>query len=211
VKLQKLKQTLYVEFRDIVRWHRLGRMAAALLPSDTCHRSRVRVLRLFGWKIGHGTVLAATPRLLGSGDLHRRLDIGRWAYLNVDVVLELGDTIDIGDSVHIGQGVSLLTTTHEVGPASCRAGGMTQAPITVGAGTWIAAGSTVLAGVTIGSGSIIAANCLVRDDVPDNCVFGGVPGRVVRMLDDDRRTVAPTHLSDISRMADFNELSDLVV
>ena len=209
MKLLKLRQTAYVELRDIVRWHRLGRWATAMLPDDTCHRSRVRVLRLFGWRIGHGTVLAATPRLLGSGDLHRRLTVGRDVYVNVGAVFELGADITIGDSVHIGQGVSLLTTTHAVGPAACRAGGIVRGPINVGAGTWIAAGSTVLAGVTIGEGSIVAAHCLVRDDVPDNCVFGGVPGRVIRSLDGDGRTMSPTHLVDISEVSDVTGIADV--
>lgn len=201
MKLQKLRQTIYVELRDIMRRHRLGRWATAILPMDTCHRSRVRILRRFGWKLGHGTVLAATPRLLGSGDLHHRLTVGRGVYVNVGAIFELGAEIEIGDHVHIGQGVSLLTTTHEVGPAACRAGGMFQSPITVGAGTWIAAGATVLAGVTIGEGVIIAAKCLVRNDVPDNCVFGGVPGRVIRFLDDELRTVAPTHLVELTDLS----------
>jgi maltose O-acetyltransferase len=183
VKLEKFRRTAFVELRDVVRAHRLGRWAAAMLPVDTCLRSRVRILRLFKWKLGDGTILSATPRLLGDGDLCRRLTVGRGVYVNIGAVWELGAEIEIGDHVHIGQSVSLLTTTHEFGPAECRAGDLVRSPIRVGAGTWIGAGATVLAGVRIGQGSIIASNCLVREDVPDNCVFGGVPGRVLQLLD----------------------------
>lgn len=196
MKVEKFRWTVSVEMREIARWHRLGRWAAAVLPIDTCHALRVRVLRRFGWNIGEGTVLAATPRLLGSGDLRRRLTIGRLVYINVGAVFELGAEIEIGDRVRMGQGVSLLTTTHEVGDRACRAGARVDRPITVGAGSWIGVGSTVLPGVTIGEGSIVAAGCVVSDDVPPNCVFGGVPGRVIRTLTDNEHVAADIDLVD---------------
>ncbi len=181
----KMMRLIDLELGDVLRRHRFGRVAVSVLPTDAFHLTRSAVLRRFGWRLGRGALLASTPRLLGSGPLHRRLTVGAGVYVNSGAVWDLGAEIELGENVHIGQGVSLLTTTHKTGDATCRAGDLVHAPISVGAGSWIAAGTTVLAGSTIGAGSIVAAGCLVRSDVPANCLFGGVPGRVIRMLDDD--------------------------
>lgn len=58
-----------------------------------------------------------------------------------------------------------------------------QAPVRIGAGSWLGQNVVVLPGVTIGRGCVIGANSVVRDDVPDRCVAVGAPARVVRTLD----------------------------
>lgn len=60
-------------------------------------------------------------------------------------------------------------------------------PVTIGDGVWVAADVTICGGVTIGDGSIIAAGSVVTKDIPSNCLAGGVPCKVIRMLDDDDR------------------------
>jgi acetyltransferase-like isoleucine patch superfamily enzyme len=61
----------------------------------------------------------------------------------------------------------------------------TEAPVRIGAGSWLAAGATVLPGVDIGRNVTVAAGAVVRDDVPDYSVVAGVPARVVRRHDPD--------------------------
>lgn len=189
---QKLRWAFVHECGDIFRLHRIGRYAVSLFPTDSLQLTRAAVLRLFGWNLGTGVQFASTPRLLGSGPLHRRITIGNGAYVNSGAVWELGAEIRIGENVHIGSGVSLLTTSHAIGDETCRAGELIRKPIVVGDGVWLSAGSMVLPGVTVGAGSIVAAGCVVRSDVPANCVFGGVPGRVLRRFDEleDRRDAA---------------------
>ena len=48
-------------------------------------------------------------------------------------------------------------------------------PVVFGDDSWLGAGAIVLPGVKIGKGSIIMANSTVINDVPDMCVYGGVP------------------------------------
>jgi len=84
--------------------------------------------------------------------------------------------------VSIGPNVSLLPTTHEIGPPEARAGATVSRPIDVGDGTWIGAGATILGGVTIGPGCIIGAGSLVTDDCEANAVHAGVPARLIRRL-----------------------------
>ncbi|WP_458781235.1 DapH/DapD/GlmU-related protein [Arthrobacter sp. D3-16] len=91
--------------------------------------------------------------------------------------------ISIGANCNIAMGVTFVTTSHEVGDASRRAGESTAKPIVVGAGTWIGANATILQGVTIGSGTIIAAGAVVTTDCEADTIYGGVPARKIKELD----------------------------
>lgn len=39
--------------------------------------------------------------------------------------------------------------------------------------------------MTIGNNVVVAAGAVVTKDVPDNCVVGGVPAKVIRTIEDD--------------------------
>lgn len=45
---------------------------------------------------------------------------------------------------------------------------------------WIGYGVTIMPGVKIGNGSIIASKSVVTNDVPDYCVVGGNPAKVIK-------------------------------
>ena len=45
---------------------------------------------------------------------------------------------------------------------------------------WIGDKATILPGVKIGNGVVIAANAVVTESIPDNCVVAGVPARVIK-------------------------------
>ena len=47
----------------------------------------------------------------------------------------------------------------------------------------ILTGSKILPDVRIGSNVIIAAGSVVSKDIPDNCVAGGVPARIIGNFD----------------------------
>lgn len=62
-------------------------------------------------------------------------------------------------------------------------------PVTIGNDVWIGGDVTILPGVTIGNNVVVAAGAVVTKDVPDNCVVGGVPAKIIKKIDDD-----PTNL-----------------
>jgi len=59
-----------------------------------------------------------------------------------------------------------------------------EAPVRIGAGSWIGANVVVLPGADIGRNVTVAAGSVVRGHVPDRCVVAGAPARVVRQHDD---------------------------
>lgn len=60
-------------------------------------------------------------------------------------------------------------------PRACLAG-----KVIVGKNSMIGMGANIKEGITIGSNSIIGAGAFVNSDVPDNCVYIGIPAKKLR-------------------------------
>lgn len=92
--------------------------------------------------------------------------------------------ITLGDNVHITRDV--LFITHDGGTLLFRdkvPDLEITAPIEVKDNVYIGARSIIMPGVTIGNNCIIAAGAVVNKDVPDNCVYGGVPAKFIKSVD----------------------------
>lgn len=59
-------------------------------------------------------------------------------------------------------------------------GRSTYGPVVIGRNTWLAAKSVVTAGVTIGAASTVAAGAVVTQDLPAECLAGGIPAKVLK-------------------------------
>lgn len=94
------------------------------------------------------------------------------------------EKIEIGNNVTIGQMVSILDHDHNyiVQDGNMGLDGYQTTPVKVGNNVWIGDKSTVLRGVSIGNNVVVGANTLVNKDVPDNCVIGGVPFKILKKL-----------------------------
>ena len=82
--------------------------------------------------------------------------------------------------------------------------GIVKSPVRIGPDVWIGTKATVLRGTHIGRGSVVAAHAVVRGEVGEYSIVGGVPAVVLK----DRRDVyEATHqrreaLADIARKTD---------
>lgn len=95
----------------------------------------------------------------------------------------MGNDITIGKNCNIAMNVTFLNSTHEIGSSEKRAGKYVPMPIIVGDGCWIGANSLIMPNVVIGNGVIIAAGSVVTKDCESNCLYGGVPAKIIKKLD----------------------------
>ena len=91
--------------------------------------------------------------------------------------------VRIGDGVLIAPGTVITTVNHALDPEKRRANICTALPVVIGNNVWIGANCTILQGVTIGDGAVIAAGAVVKSDVPPCAIVGGVPARVLKMIE----------------------------
>lgn len=66
----------------------------------------------------------------------------------------------------------------------------TGGSVDIGDGCWISVGAVIIGarGLTIGRGSIIGANAVITSSVPEYCVVGGNPARIIRRYDKATQT-----------------------
>ena len=128
----------------------------------------------------------ARPRILAGFqcDNGKNIRVGDDFLANYNVTILDRARVTIGDGVLIAPGAVLTTVNHSLSPEKRRAGICTALPITVGSNVWIGANATVLPGVTVGDDAVIAAGAVVRSDVPPRAIVGGVPARVLKMIDE---------------------------
>lgn len=92
--------------------------------------------------------------------------------------------IEIGDGTLIGHNVVLATINHDLSPKENRKNH--YAPIKIGAHVWIGSNATILPGVTLGDWAVVAAGAVVARDVPAMTVVGGVPAKVLRVVQEGK-------------------------
>nr|WP_306436873.1 DapH/DapD/GlmU-related protein [Rhodococcus sp. 06-1059B-a] len=113
----------------------------------------------------------------------RGLHIERGVILNYNCFVDATGEVFLGRNVAIGPGSKLLTVTHEIGPREKRRGlEQIVKDVVVGDGCWLGANVTVLPGVEIGSGAVVAAGSVVVSDCEPDCVYAGVPAKLVRRI-----------------------------
>lgn len=91
----------------------------------------------------------------------------------------------IGDNVMIGPNTLISTVNHPLTPKGRREHLGIAKPVRIGNDVWVGGNVTILPGVTIGNNVVIGAGAVVTHDVPDNCLVGGVPARVIKEIEND--------------------------
>jgi maltose O-acetyltransferase len=144
------------------------------------HRTRKRIYRRLGLEISP----AAYDIGFGCYFHSSEVSIGARTFINDFCYFENIAPVVIGAGVMIGMQTAILTSTHELGGPESRGGQWGVKPVTIDDGCWIGARALVLPGVRIGRGAVVAAGAVVTSDCEPNRLYGGVPARVVRDLDE---------------------------
>lgn len=93
--------------------------------------------------------------------------------------------LTIGNHVNLAQGIVVTALNHNFGDTALRIDeqGVSTNPIVIGDDVWIGANAVILPGVTIGRHAVVAAGAVVTKDVPDNCIVGGVPAKIIKKIE----------------------------
>lgn len=109
-------------------------------------------------------------------------NIGEYTHITAINSITIGDGVLTGRFVYIGDNAhgGLSYDEAEIPPEQRNL--VSKGKILIGKNVWIGDKVTILGGVTIGDNVIIAANAVVVNDIPSNCVAAGVPAKVVKRL-----------------------------
>lgn len=83
----------------------------------------------------------------------------------------------------MGPNVSIFSATHSVELQERLDGWERAYPVSIGEDSWIGGNVTILGPCKIGKGVTVAAGAVVRGDIPDYTVVGGVPAKVLKHLE----------------------------
>ena len=145
--------------------------------------------------------VAHDPPVISVGD---RCTIGRGSFVigGLSIVIEddviTGPNVYITDHNHAYEDVELPIS--QQWPAE-------EAPVRIGAGSWLGANVVVLPGADIGRNVTVAAGSVVRGVIPDRCVAAGAPAKIVRRHDDRAGWVPPVQpVGEANAVSDIPEL-----
>lgn len=158
---------------EMIRARTLCAKANATLPDDPGYMKHLE--ELFGRDLSDVRIL--TPFICDFGN---RVTFGKGVFINHSAILSASGGIEFEDGVMVAPGVRIATINHDM---DRRHTIYTYGKVTIKKNAWLGMNVTVCPGVTIGKYAVVAAGAVVTKDVPDYAVVGGVPAKVIRMLD----------------------------
>jgi acetyltransferase-like isoleucine patch superfamily enzyme len=108
------------------------------------------------------------------------VSIGRFAHITIS------NGLVIEKNVLITEGVLISDTIHgyeDIHTPIIKQRMYNRGSIRIKEGAWIGNGARIVGSVTIGKNSIVGANAYVDKDVPDYCMVGGIPAKVLKLYD----------------------------
>jgi serine O-acetyltransferase len=132
--------------------------------------------QLYRWRVPLiPRVISQVSRFFTGIEIHPGATIGRRFFIDHGMGVVIGETTEIGDDVLLYQGVTLGGTGNETG----------KRHPTLGNGVVVGTGAKILGNIRIGDHVRVGAGSVVVHPVPDYSTVVGIPGRVVRMRDQD--------------------------
>ena len=148
-----------------------------LLPDNVIFlRLRGYLVRSFLGSCGSNFRLGRNITLYNPINIH----IGSDVYIAYGCWFMAGEEIRIDDSVMFGPYCVVVSSEHTKKDGSYRFGIPRTETIKIGLGSWIGAKVVITAGTNIGKGVLVAAAAVVKGDIPDSVVIGGIPARIIK-------------------------------
>jgi putative colanic acid biosynthesis acetyltransferase WcaF len=147
------------------------------------------LLKAFGAKIGERTTFKRTVYFdnvtedVNSARDFSHLEIGNNCYIGDGVYFDLAGQIVLGENVVVSARSSFITHQDcNRSPFLSKQFPRKCGSIVVKDNSWVAFQSCILHGVTIGPKSVVAAYSLVRSDVEELSIHGGIPSKQLGRL-----------------------------
>ncbi len=137
------------------------------------HKWRIFLLRLFGAKIGAGSIVHASARIWAPWNLV----IGERTAVGPGAECYNPGKIILGNKVTISQRAYLCAASHDY---TKKDNPLITKPIVVNDFSWVAAEAFVSMGVTVGEGAIVGARAVVSRDVQPWAIVAGNPAQFVK-------------------------------
>lgn len=161
---------------EMMRARTLCAKANAVLPDDPSYIQYLE--ELFGRKLDDVRIL--TPFICDFGN---RVTFGKGVFINHSAILSASGGIKFEDGVMAAPGLKIATINHDMYDRHVT---YTYGKVTVKKNAWLGLGCTICPGVTIGKYAVVAAGAVVTKDVPDYAVVGGIPAKIIKMLDPEQ-------------------------
>lgn len=179
-------------YRALKEYMRNWKQVSALNHRFKCNISYRAVLSIEKStliELGKGSSVGAGTVIFSQGyDRAKKteLRVGKNTYIGENNNIRIADaSIIIGDDCMISQMVSLISTNHQVTPASTllTQGGLDhqKTGITIGNDVWVGCNVVILPGISIADGAVIGAGSVVNDDIPAYHVVAGNPAKIIRI------------------------------
>ena len=170
----------------------LGEDLNAVFERDPAARSRLEVLLTYAGfqallfhRIDHqlwtiklrlvARVISQMSRWFTGVEIHPGARIGHGFFIDHGMGVVIGETVEIGNFVTLFQGVTLGGTGKEKG----------KRHPTLGNHVVVGSGAKVLGNIRVGDFVKIGANSVVLRSVPSNSTVIGIPGRIVKSVEDE--------------------------
>lgn len=118
-----------------------------------------------------------------------RLHIADTALISNALLNTNSGTITIGEYTFFSHNVSVITGTHNYhlfGKERRDTFPKEGYDIVIGNGVWVGSNVTILGPCVIGDNAVIAAGAVVTNNVPANCIVGGVPAKLIKKITDTK-------------------------
>lgn len=138
---------------------------------------------------GDGLVLIATDRHEGVSHAPSCI-FGDRCVFGSDAVISCTNSIVIGSGVLTSSRVFIGDSYHgyeDPGRPVLDQPMAGEAPVRIGDGSFLGIGAVILPGVTLGRNCYVGANAVVTKSFGDYSVIGGVPARLLRRYDPERK------------------------
>lgn len=143
------------------------------LPLPFLNGWRIRLLRLFGARIGRGCKVYPGVRVW----LPRNLEMGDYSCIGHETDCYNVAPIRFGNYATVSQRSFLCSASHDIRQRSLP---LTFSPISIGDYAWICAEAFVGPGVNVGEGAVLGARAVAVADLDEWTVYRGNPAKAVK-------------------------------